>query len=161
MFYPRRWNDALWRWYCWTFCNREKKPLQSYTQVCLMCVWCVWIFWMLLYVKARDKDKPGLLSLSSLSSTSPETPRSLDWSCTLILSLLLIRHTELLRDRWISQKSSWRTQLEKRTIVLTCVSYLQHWHLRSVNFVVQSSTKINRHKINPKFTLQSLWVLNK
>lgn len=36
---------------------------------------------------------PGLLSFSSLSST----PRSLDWSCTFILSLLLIRHTELLK----------------------------------------------------------------
>lgn len=39
---------------------------------------------------------PGLLSFSSLSSRLPETPLSLDWSCTFILSLLLIRHTELL-----------------------------------------------------------------
>lgn len=39
---------------------------------------------------------PGLLSFSSLSSRPPETPLSLDWSCTFILSLLLIRHTELL-----------------------------------------------------------------
>lgn len=35
---------------------------------------------------------PGPPSVSSLSST----PRSFDWSCTFILSLLLIRHTELL-----------------------------------------------------------------
>lgn len=39
---------------------------------------------------------PGLLSRSSLSSRPPATPRSLDWSCTMIFSLLLIRHTELL-----------------------------------------------------------------
>lgn len=39
---------------------------------------------------------PGLLSLSSLSSRPPATPRSLDWSCMMIFSLLLIRHTELL-----------------------------------------------------------------
>lgn len=39
---------------------------------------------------------PGLLSFSSFSSRPPETPRSLDWSCTFILSLLLILHTELL-----------------------------------------------------------------
>lgn len=47
---------------------------------------------------------PGLLSFSSLSST----PRSLDWSCTFILSLLLIRHTELLKHMkcWLMLASS-------------------------------------------------------
>lgn len=42
---------------------------------------------------------PGLLSFSSLSSRSPEMPLSLDWSCTFILSLLLILHTELLKAK--------------------------------------------------------------
>ncbi len=51
--------------------------------------------------REREREKPGLLSLSSLSPRPPETPRSLDWSCTFILSLLLIRHTELLRERKI------------------------------------------------------------
>lgn len=39
---------------------------------------------------------PGLLSFSSLSSRPPDTPLSLDWSCTFIFSLLLILHTALL-----------------------------------------------------------------
>lgn len=40
---------------------------------------------------------PGLLSFSSLRSKPPEMPRSLDWSCKVIFSLLLILHTELLQ----------------------------------------------------------------
>lgn len=39
---------------------------------------------------------PKLLSRSSGKCRLPETPFSLDWSCTVILSLLLIRHTEVL-----------------------------------------------------------------
>lgn len=39
---------------------------------------------------------PKLLSRSSGNCRPPETPFSLDWSCTVILSLLLIRHTEVL-----------------------------------------------------------------
>ncbi len=114
---------------------------------------CMWIFWMLLYMRERERerDKPGLLSLSSLSPRPPETPRSLDWSCTFILSLLLIRHTELLREREVWVKMFVTAKTERLIIFLTCVSCLQCWHLRSVNFVaqevpVQSSTKINRCK---------------
>lgn len=53
---------------------------------------------------------PGLLSFSSLSSRPPETPLSLDWSCTFILSLLLILHTELLED------NTWKQMLALRAL---------------------------------------------
>lgn len=54
---------------------------------------------------------PGLLSLSSLSSRPPETPLSLDWSCTFIFSLLLILHTEVLEDMKWGQMLALRENL--------------------------------------------------